>query len=65
MNREYKKREEKYLSLNAKITIAKIVIKDALDTFIRPAVVWSAILLVDMPLEYIDTIRSSIPIDLL
>ena len=42
MNREYKKREEKYLSLNAKITIAKIVIKDALDTFIRPAVVWSA-----------------------
>ena len=42
MGSEYKKREEKYLSLDAKINMAKIVIKDALDNFTRPAVVWSA-----------------------
>ena len=36
------KREEKYLSLNAKIVIAKQVIKDSIDTFGRPAIVWSA-----------------------
>ena len=42
MDYNYKKREDKYLSLNAKINIAKIVIKDALDNFTRPAVVWSA-----------------------
>jgi len=39
---DYKKREEKYLSLDAKVKISKIVINDALDSFKRPAVVWSA-----------------------
>lgn len=42
MSDEYKKREEKYLSLEAKVNIAKLVINDALDIFKRPAVVWSA-----------------------
>ena len=42
MDSEYKKREEKYLSLDAKISIANVVIKDSLANFIRPAVVWSA-----------------------
>ncbi len=36
------KREEKYLSLQAKVRIAKTVIEDSIDTFNRPAVVWSA-----------------------
>ena len=36
------KREEKYLSLNAKIRIAKTVIEDALENFNRSATVWSA-----------------------
>ena len=36
------KREEKYLSLDAKINIAKIVIDDSISTFHRPAIVWSA-----------------------
>ena len=36
------KREEKYLSLNAKIKIAKEVIEDSINTFNRPAIVWSA-----------------------
>ncbi len=36
------KREEKYLSLNAKIHIAKIVIEDSIEQFNRQAIVWSA-----------------------
>ena len=36
------KREEKYLSLDAKIKIAKEVIEDSINTFNRPAIVWSA-----------------------
>ena len=36
------KREEKYLSLNAKIKIAEIVISDSIENFNRPATVWSA-----------------------
>ena len=36
------KREEKYLSLNAKIKIAKTVIEDSINNFNRPAIVWSA-----------------------
>ncbi len=36
------KREEKYLSLNSKTKIAKIVIEDSIDNFNRPATVWSA-----------------------
>ena len=36
------KREEKYLSLDAKIKIAKTVIDDSINTFKRPAIVWSA-----------------------
>ena len=36
------KREEKYLSLQAKVRIAKTVIEDSINTFNRPAVVWSA-----------------------
>ena len=36
------KREEKYLSLTAKVQIAKTVIADTIDTFNRPAIVWSA-----------------------
>ena len=36
------KREEKYLSLLAKVNIAKTVIGDSIDNFTRPAIVWSA-----------------------
>ena len=36
------KKEEKYLSLEAKIQIAKLVISDSFKTFKRSAVVWSA-----------------------
>ncbi len=36
------KREEKYLSLSAKIKIAEIVISDSIENFNRPATVWSA-----------------------
>lgn len=36
------KREEKYLSLNAKIKIGKTVIEDSIINFHRPATVWSA-----------------------
>lgn len=36
------KREEKYLSLDSKIKIAKIVIEDSINNFNRPAIVWSA-----------------------
>ena len=42
MSSESKKREEKYLSLDAKTKISKIVIGDSIDNFKRPAVVWSA-----------------------
>lgn len=36
------KKEEKYLSLDAKIKIAKEVIDDSINSFNRPAIVWSA-----------------------
>ena len=36
------KKEEKYLSLDAKIQIAKLVIEDSFRTFKRSALVWSA-----------------------
>ncbi len=36
------KREEKYLSLDTKTKIAKMVIEDSIDNFHRPSIVWSA-----------------------
>ncbi len=36
------KREEKYLSLDAKVKIGKTVIEDSIENFKRPSTVWSA-----------------------